>query len=218
MHLHASRGVQTYAHRHTQKHKHTNVVAVPPTCYVTEQTSPPITITGPDLHHKKKKKRKGPTQRPRGLVRNPQVRERNRQKEGKPGGNFATHHQDPRFEHRSAVARLTDSRSSVKPLSRGSPGLSQAAPSLAVGRLDPLCGEADDIRGTAKGCCRVTKTELSHQEHFYFSCLMDLMRSTRFFSVSVSVSVSESRGSLSGTTLGSEVAFSCTCRRQNTSQ
>lgn len=37
----------------SHKHKHTNTVAVPPTCLVIEQTSPPITITGPDLHHKR---------------------------------------------------------------------------------------------------------------------------------------------------------------------
>lgn len=41
---------------------------------------------------------------------------------------------------------------------------------------------------------------------------MDLIRSTRFFSASVS----ESRGSSSGTTLSSELAFSCTCERYHT--
>lgn len=42
----------THAFTCTQTHK--NTVAVPPTCFATEQTSPPtFTITGPDLCHKR---------------------------------------------------------------------------------------------------------------------------------------------------------------------
>lgn len=47
--IHGCADVCTQSH----KHKHTNTVAVPPTCFVIEQTSPPITITGPDLYHKR---------------------------------------------------------------------------------------------------------------------------------------------------------------------
>lgn len=45
--------------------------------------------------------------------------------------------------------------------SPSSPGLNQAAPSLAVGMPDPLYGEADDkdIKRKAEGCYIVMNTE-----------------------------------------------------------
>lgn len=76
---HAYMGVQMYANKHTHNtHKHgccsSNLL-----CYRADVTAP-ITITGPNLHHKTQE---GPNPAaPRGLVRNPQVRQRKRQKEG----------------------------------------------------------------------------------------------------------------------------------------
>lgn len=45
---------------------------------------------------------------------------------------------------RSAAAHPKDSRNSVRFQSPSSPGLNRAAPSLAVGRPDPLCGKTKD--------------------------------------------------------------------------
>lgn len=110
----------------------------------------PITITGPDLHQKN---RKGPTQRPRGLVRNPQVSERIRQKEGKARQYFNTDLQALSCEQTSAAARPKGSRSSGRLRSPSSPGLNRAAPSLAVDTPGPLYGETGDI-GEMRDCRR----------------------------------------------------------------
>lgn len=128
---------------HTRTRTQTNAAAVLPTCFVTEQTSPPITITGPDLHHKRQE---GP--HPAAPVFLSETHRGVRETGRRVKILAVTPNTDRRARscgQRSAAARPKDSRSSVRFQSPSSPGLNRAAPSLAVGRPDPLCGKTKDV-------------------------------------------------------------------------
>lgn len=124
-------------HVNLHAHKHTNTVAVPPTCFVYRAD---ISAPSPSLVQTcTTKDRKGPTQWPRGPVRNPQVCERNRQKEGNTGLYLTTDLlARSRARTNAAAVRPEDSQSSETLQSPGSPGLNRAAPSLAAGKPVPL--------------------------------------------------------------------------------
>lgn len=149
---------------------------------------------------------------PRGLVRNPQVSEGREGEERRGRGgthtHASTHRLAPSRGPTSAAAHPGDSQSSARPQSPSSPGRNRAAPSPGVGTPGPLCGEEADSRDLVKRMlhCNDSREYYSKAEDPYFSCLMDLIRSIRFFSASAS----ESRGSSSGTTQSSELVFSCT--------
>lgn len=192
-----------YMHTNTQKHGCRSADLL---CYRADVTA--------HLHHHwsrpvPQKTGRAPPSRPHGLVRNRQVTETGR----KSRLYLTTDLQALSCEPRSAAARPRGSRSSARLRSRDSPGLNQAAPCLAGDRRDPLWRwDEEEIT-----CIRNWTTKKAHMRNWkvlraqsYFSCLMDLIRSIRFFSASVS----ESRGSFSGTTLRSVLTFSCICTRQ----
>lgn len=115
----------------------------------------PITITGPDLHHKRQE---GPDpvapwsdQKPTGECKE--------QVEGMPRLYLNTDLQALSRGQKSAAAHPEDSQSSETLQSPGSPDLTLAAPFLAAGRPGPLWGGTDDL-----GCERherVKKTEVT---------------------------------------------------------
>lgn len=136
----------THARSQTNTHKKKTRVAVPPTCFVKEQTSPPVTITGPDLCHKRQEGPDPPA--PRGLVRNPQVSERREGEGGEVRADATTNAYPPAPSRgpTNAAARPADSQSSARPQSPSSPGRNRAAPSPGVGTPGPLCGEEAEFK------------------------------------------------------------------------
>lgn len=148
----------TNTNTHTKKKTR---AAVPPTCCFKEQTSPPVTITGPDLCHKRQEGPDPPV--PSGLVRNPQVsqrREGEKWRSGVTGQNSPSGSEpwtDERCSSSSRLSELCDASESR--FSWSEPGCSISGSRHAKSSLRWRM----DIMSLAKGCFTVKSREHNYE-------------------------------------------------------